>query len=426
MALASLQKSRAKAFHLLLGNKRNAKGVTVSAEDENSIIMQAYLTELVNNIIKQEKLLDYYIERVSGRKKSLLGKGLLTALRFGFYFLLFDSEMPEYAAVNESVMLLKGKKEKGFLNAVLRKYIRDKSQYEPSRSGSIKDIAIRFSHPEWFVKFAVGKFGHEKAISVFQANNSVPPVWLRLNLLKSDRESLERFLKSENIAFERDKDIDFLYKTYKIRGLLYKKLFEEGAFYVQDKTTVLPCLYLDRFEGSDVLDICSAPGGKATLTAQLLGGGGRVLCIDRTAEKTRLIERNARRLGLHNIEIVQCDFLKNCDKIGNRLFGKILVDVPCSNTGAWRKRPEARWLFTPSRFREVTGIQKEILIKALSLLAKNGVLVYSTCSVLDIENRDIVLDAINRDRELELTYEKLTLQETGGSEGGYFAAIRRS
>ncbi|MBN2190777.1 MAG: RsmB/NOP family class I SAM-dependent RNA methyltransferase, partial [Candidatus Aureabacteria bacterium] len=179
-------------------------------------------------------------------------------------------------------------------------------------------------------------------------------------------------------------------------------------------------------EGDEVLDVCSAPGGKATLTAQLLGGNGKVVCVDRTEEKVRLIGQNARRLGLQNIEIVQCDFLRSCDKIKNRLFAKILVDVPCSNTGAWRKRPEARWLFAPSRFREITVTQKEILVKALSLLAKNGVLVYSTCSVLDIENRDIVMGAIGRDGKFELIHDNLTLQETGGSEGGYFAAIRRN
>ncbi|MBN2189961.1 MAG: hypothetical protein JW728_01965 [Candidatus Aureabacteria bacterium] len=266
MALASLQKSREKAFRVLLENERNAKRMTVSAENEDGGVMQAYLTELVNNIVKQKKLLDYHIEHVSGRKKALLKKEILVALRFGFYFLLFDPEMPEYAAVNESAVLLKGKKERGFLNAVLRKYIRNKAGYELPRSDSVKDIAVRCSHPEWFVKFAVDKFGAGKAVSVFRANNSVPPLWLRLNWLKFSGEQMEQFLKDEGIVFERDKDIDFLYRAGRIRGLLYNKFFEEGAFYIQDKAAVLPCLYLNRFEGDEVLDVCSAPGGKATLT----------------------------------------------------------------------------------------------------------------------------------------------------------------
>lgn len=389
--------------------------------DDNAGIMRSYLTELANNITKQKKLLDYYARRVSGRKIPLIKKEILIALRFGFYFLLFDREMPEYAAVNESAALLKNKKERGFLNAVLRKYIRDRKKYDPPPD----NMAVRFSHPEWFVRFAVDRFGPEKALSIFEADNSVPPVWLRLNFLKFGHEEAEKALKEENIVFEKDKDIGFLYKTYKTRGFLREKFFKEGAFYVQDKSAVLPALYLSRFEGDEVLDICSAPGGKATLTAQLLKGKGRVICIDRTAEKARLIGQNAERMGLNNIEIVQCDFLNKCDRIESKLYGKILVDAPCSNTGAWRKRPEARWLFTPVKFREITAVQKEILKKALSLLAKNGVLVYSTCSVLDIENGDVVRDVLKGINDLELIYEKLTLQETDGPEGGYFAALRR-
>ncbi|MEA3347002.1 MAG: transcription antitermination factor NusB [Candidatus Auribacterota bacterium] len=387
---------------------------------------KAYVTEIVNEIKRWQKLLDYMIEKVSLRKKRFIKPDILIALRLGFYFLLLDVQMPDYAAVDESVSLLSDKKAKGFINAVLRKYIRLKGNYEFPEGNTVKDIAITYSHPEWFVSYVVDAFRKDKALSIFEANNSVPPVWLRLNSLKIKREEFEGRLREMGVEFERDSEFDFLYQTSHIRELLLSPLFKEGAFYVQDKTTVLPCAFLSKFSGNKVLDVCSAPGGKATLISQLGNNKVKVTCIDKTKRKTDLIRENVKRLSVKNIDVVECDFLKRCDKISNKEFSRVMLDVPCSNTGVWRRRPDARWLFTRDRLNSIAKIQKKMLEKAFSFLSKNGILVYSTCSILDVENKNIVEDFLYRNADARLITEKLTIQEKKGADGGYFAAIRRS
>ena len=422
-----LQLPRKAAYKILLKDfKCREKESGPSLDFCHSSLDKAYVTELINGVRRWQKLLDYMIEKVSLRKKRFIKPDILIALRLGFYFLLFDVQMPDYAAVDESVSLLSDRKAKGFINAVLRKYIRSKENYKFPEGNTVKDIAVTYSHPEWFVACIVDAFGKGKALSIFETNNSIPPVWLRLNSLKIKRKEFEDRLREMDVEFERDGEFDFLYKASRIRDLLLSPLFKEGAFYVQDRTTVLPCAFLSRVNDSEVLDVCSAPGGKATLISQLGSNMVKVTCIDKTRKKTDLIRENVKRLGVRNIDVVECDFLKRCDKIGNKKFSRVLLDVPCSNTGVWRRRPDARWLFTIDRLNSIVRIQKEMLEKAFSFLSKDGILVYSTCSILDVENKDIVENFLCRNADARLISEKLTIQEKKGPDGGYFAAIKRS
>jgi 16S rRNA (cytosine967-C5)-methyltransferase len=356
---------------------------------------RAFATELVYGTLRWRGRIDYLLGKVLDRDLEKLEPLVATALRLGAYQILFSDRVPASAAVDESVRCVRAagiERATGFVNAVLRRLA---AEHESFPLPTLEDDALghlthTLSLPEWIAKRWLDLFGPEQAAALATASNAPPPLTVRVNRRRSDRDHLldelrQRFpdaaacaLASGGIVLGR-------------RGNpALDPAFLDGRFTVQDESSQLAVDLLDPQPGERVLDVCAAPGGKATAIAERVGAEGQVLAVDRHSRRLDLIRRNARRLGVE-IRVSSRDATRPfSDLASDGPFDRVLVDAPCSGLGTLRRNPDARWRIgeeDPARLAEIQGA---ILRNAAALVRPGGVLVYSTCTLLPEENEEVV------------------------------------
>ncbi len=336
--------------------------------------------------------LDYVIAQHASRPMSALSREVQGILRLGVYQLLYLDGVPDSAAVNESVNLAKafrqGAGAAGFVNAVLRSVIRDGSRVRlPERE---KDPAyylqIKYSAPQWLVKLLADSYG-EAACERFLARSiGRPPVTARVNTLRTDAAGLADALAREGVRCLETPVADavLLENTGGVEAL---EAYQAGLFHVQDTACQLCCEALDPQPGETVLDLCSAPGGKAFTLAERMRGQGRVIACDLHEKRVNLIRQAAARLGLPNIEAFANDASKHNPDMPQA--DRILCDVPCSGLGIIRRKPEIKYK-EAADFAPLPAVQYRILETAAHYLKPGGLLVYSTCTVNPAENEQVV------------------------------------
>lgn len=360
---------------------------------------RALLTQLVYGTIRHQGSLDELIPK----NTPLINRIILRLAGFQLFFL---TRIPHYAVVNESVELAKktgGRKSAGFINAVLRNWCR--------KPPEIKDT---LSHPEWLVKRWKKLFGPGETEKLCEFNNGIPPLIVRLNTLKEIPEAvLEQFEETGHTPAFRLKE------KKPIREL---KGYKEGLFQVQDLSGMYVIELLDVKQGVDVLDLCASPGGKTCYMAQIMKNTGRITAVDVSKEKIGLIEENCKRLGIGIVKTVIGDGRKI--RLGS--FDRILVDAPCSNTGVFRRRVEARWRLKPSDFRRLADIQLELLENAVGQLKLDGKLVYSTCSIDPEENEKVVEKFLKKHWDFRMAGSIKKVPYADNMDGVFGALLARS
>ncbi len=358
---------------------------------------QRLCRELSFGVLKARLFLDYILQPFLKKRPPAR---LMNLLRLGAYQLLKLDRIPSHAAVNETVNLAKsgfsGVQVK-FINAVLREIIRQGARPLPDENlDPVTRLSIQYSLPPYLVKRWQGRFGQALAEPMMAAANEAPPLVARVNGLRGTREEGEALLARQG------------YKAKK--GLAPAALclgpdsgdpaglpgFKEGWFYFQDQAAQLVGYLTDPAPADLCLDLCSAPGGKTTHLAELMGGQGRVLAFDIQAGKLAKVKKNAERLGLKNIEIVtELPRILAADRV--------LVDAPCSGVGTLRRHAEIRWRVTEKDFLRMAGIQKKLLNQAAQYVKPGGWLIYSTCSTEPEENEEVVNAFLAGHPELELS-----------------------
>ena len=204
--------------------------------------------------------------------------------------------------------------------------------------------------------------------------------------------------------------------------LLHLLPFQKGLFYIQDPSTILAVTELDPQSYDHVLDLCAAPGGKTTFIAQLMKNQGRLVARDNAPDRVKLIQENCTRLGVTCVEPGLISALPPPPSH----FDKILVDVPCSNTGVMRRRVDLRWRLRPEEIKRLRSTQLELLRTAAVQLKKGGTLVYSTCSLEPEENGEVVKTFLSENAGFQLQLERQLLPFTDGVDGAYVARITRA
>ncbi len=327
----------------------------------------------------------------AGRRQSIKLKNLL---RLGAYQILFLDRVPPSAAVNESVRLAKTLGEKtiaGFVNAVLRAMSRAETiQLPDPTQDPILHLSVKYSHPEWLVTRWLARLGPERTAALCAANNEIPPVTVRVNVLRTTRDALAAELSRAGI--------DVTPCGVSTAGLMLRGVahltelpaYERGDFYVQDEAAQLIGFIVAPKPGERILDACAAPGGKSTHLAELMGDRGEITAADAGAKRLERIVENARRLGLTSIRPVVADLTGDSSALGLTPYDRILVDAPCSGFGVLRRNPEAKWYKTEAVIGKMAALQLKILAKAGTLLKPGGVLVYSTCTTEPEENEAVV------------------------------------
>lgn len=383
--------------------------------------------ELVFGIIRWQAALDWLIARKTpGRTQKA---GLQDLLRLGLYQIFWLDRIPDHAAVHETVELAKRDgfgAQAGFVNAVLRGYLREADATKALLAElRTTQPALGWSHPEWLVTRWRARYSEADTQSLLAWNNTPARTFARLNTLRADAAKLIAAWREEEV------DYDFVTRDWTGENLCFElkshpplpwlESFKQGWFYIQDPSTLLAARELAPRPGEAVLDLCAAPGGKATYLAQLIHNEGRIVAHDVAPERLQLIHENCTRLGVTCVQAVS----PSTFHLQPSSFDRVLVDAPCSNTGVLRRRVDLRWRLQPAELERLRATQLELLGRAALALRSGGTLVYSTCSLEPEENGALVQQFLAAQPAFTLELERALTPMADAVDGAYVARLHK-
>jgi len=478
MAQSKRKSSRQVALEVL--NRFDITGLN-AGEILHSLIHQteqkAQATDLVFGVIRNHFVIDMLITQVGGTQAERVHKKLINILRVGTYELVFAPKTAEYAIVNEAANLAgasrgetasrraaAGKKQVGFVNAVLRNVSRSiadraasptnadpvKTLPQSPQTGCLFKDAIlpdpkthpadylskAFSLPKWLITNWLGEFTFEQTKQICFASNRPPSVFLRPNTLKISAKSLAARFTVDDIEFELDLPETMLkLKTH--QPVTDLPGFADGLFTVQDPASAQAVEILAPQPGWTVIDLCAAPGGKTVQMAQMMNNTGRIIATDIDPERLQKVGQNCRRLGITIVELIRYEQVQEVIAEVGRCDA-ILLDVPCSNTGVLARRPEARLRINPRAVAGLAQTQLQLLEKAANIFSprrRRGSLThskicFSTCSILKQENSEVIKQFLSDSSDFTLDSENLTLPspavaESFDHDGAYTTILRK-
>ncbi len=378
-----------------------------------------FITELVMGTLRWRGRLDYAVAYLSNIRIEKIEPHVMNALRMGIYQ-LERMRVADYAAVKETVGLLKSRWKRSFVNGILRAFVREGVRY-PGKEAPLMYLTHTLSTPEWKALRWLEEFGLERAEALALYYNSPPPIYLRVNRKKTSPQELIPVLRREGVETEECPELPFCLKVRQGNPGLSKAL-KQGLFYIQDKASQLAGLIASTL-GQQVWDPCSAPGGKASHMAEL---GLEVFASDISLPRLKLAIGNFRRLGL-KIRAFVADGKKPAVR---RKFPLIFLDAPCSSMGIIHRAPEVKWRITPEKLVELSGLQRE-LIKALVPHSKQ--LLYVVCTQEREETEEVVKDyrTVSLTAPLQSSFLRkkgdflLTEPHLFQSDGMFYALIRQ-
>lgn len=361
------------------------------------------ISEIVYGTTTWKLTIDKIIKKYSNIKIKKISFWILNILRMGIYQIIFLEKIPKSAAVNESVNLAKRyghKSSSNFVNAILRKV--SKVDYEEMFliKEDIERISLTTSMPKWIIEELLKNKTIKEVEEICKNCNLKPDMSIRVNNLKTTKEELIEKLKERNIQYEEGNIQDFLFLK-KAKNIENLDIFKQGLFTIQDEAAGLIAKTVNALPGENILDACSAPGGKTTYMAEIMKNEGRILACDIHAHRIKLVEETANRLGIKIIKTKIEDTSKFNSGYVEK-FDKILLDVPCLGIGVIKRKPDIKWSRKFEDIEQITNIQKDILENCSKYLKKGGELVYSTCSILKEENEDIINEFLKENSNFEI------------------------
>ena len=355
----------------------------------------------VAGVTRQRRWLDFLLDAFYRGDVEALQPELRQILRVGLYDLVVR-ETPPHAAVSEAVAaarVLLHRGAAGLTNAVLRAASRAHAAGtlpEPSTGNVAGDLAVRYSHPTWLVKRWLARWPRDEVEALLTADNAAPAFGLRVNTLRATRDEVLGRLRAMGVDARPSEYLDDAVVTRQLQPVLRSELVGEGVLAVQDEAAALVVRVLDPQPGEAVLDAAAAPGGKAIAAAIRMGDRGRLVALDLSEAKTRLVAEAAGRHGVSIVEAVAGDLLT---WEPDAVFDRVLLDAPCSGTGVLAKRADLRWNRSPEDVASLAELQDALLDAAARHVRPGGTLVYSTCSIEPEENEDRVGAFVERHRD---------------------------
>ena len=351
---------------------------------------RSFVRELLLGVLRWKLRLDHIIECFYNKKSKTLEPEVRNIVRLGLFQMMFMNSVPDWAAVNESVELAArchGKKISGLVNALLRRFTREGEPGVKSSDPLVK-LSVEKSYPLWIVKKWEARFGIETTESIMTSGNEKHAVSVRVNTTAIDSESLASELSREGFEITSSEEPGY-FTVKKSSGLFESHAFTKGLFTVQDSAAAMATLLLAPEPGETILDLCTAPGGKATHIGEIMCDKGRIDAVDINPQRIGLVEKAAQRPGLKSIHCIEGDAVTFRNASGT-LYDRVLFDAPCTGTGVFSKRPDMKWRRKENDFDRLTSIQKAIFQNAAILVKHGGIIVYSTCSLEPEENEEIV------------------------------------
>ena len=355
-------------------------------------------TELTLGILRWQRLLDFLLERHLKRRCEQLDLEVLLALRLGLYQLRYLDRVPQHAAIDDSVELVKRARKSsaaGMVNAVLRRATSDApisdnelEKVIPSEASVEERLGILHSHPTWLVGRWIRLFGRERTTELLEANNRRAPLSCAVLEEEAGERAAESLRKSGfNVARGRW-----------LRGALQvsrgnagsSAAYREGRINFQDEASQMVAHLTDARDSQAVLDACAAPGGKTMLLARAAGARGRVVAGDIHEHRLRIIQQQLRRTGSKNVDLVALDATRPLPFSAG--FDRVLIDAPCSGTGTLSRNPEIRWRLKPEDLEAAHRCQLAMLRNTIAVTRNAGRVVYATCSLEPEENEQVVAE----------------------------------
>lgn len=350
----------------------------------------AFAGVLFYGALERQLTLDHVLQKYSKQPIKKLSPAVREILRLSLYQLLYLNSVPESAAVNEGVKLariLRVSSAAGFVNGVLRSFLRDGKVIPPVQGGEPRQLSVAYSCPEWIIQKLLATYPKADVLSLLERSLGRPELYARVNTTKITADELLEQLWLQGISAQKDGDLENCLVFSSLSSIEALPAFQQGLLYIQDKSSQICAQMVGAQLGETVLDVCSAPGSKAFTIAQAMAGRGRLIACDIYDEKVKKIAQGAQRLGLTIIEPLKNDggqYNQNLPKAD-----RILCDVPCSGLGIISRKPEIKYK-KPEELAGLPKVQLEILQTSAKYLKPGGRLVYSTCTVLPEENQQVV------------------------------------
>lgn len=403
----------------------------VLSNNELSRADKSLFTELVYGTLKRKYTLDYLLKPFVQTKLKGWVRQLLWMSIYQYAYL---DKIPEHAIIHEAVEIAKykgGPHNGNVVNGILRNMMRSELPDFMEITDDKKRIAIEYSLPKWLVDHWVTHFGIEKTEEIAQSFLDKVSTTVRVNLTRITVDEAIRRLTDDDYIVELDKEID---TCLHISGkpIIESRLFKDGLVSIQDKSSMFVGEVMSLTEGDKVLDACSAPGGKACHLAELLNGTGHVDATDIHEHKIDLIDFNIKKLRLSNISAFEHDATEKYDKV----YDKILVDAPCSGLGVLRHKPEIKYEQSQHSIQSLVEIQLEILNNVKDSVKPGGTIIYSTCTIEQMENENVIYTFLKANNDFEfdafehpITGEKVktmqVLPQDFNSDGFFITRIKR-
>jgi 16S rRNA (cytosine967-C5)-methyltransferase len=377
--------------------------------------------EIAYGTVRWQRTLEWVLSRLAKREPSIRLRAILLT---GLYQVLFMTRTEDYAIVNEAVELTKRRadpKAAGFVNAILRRAIREKKVlFQQLRR---ERLGVRLSHPDLLAERWVDRYGERDALRLCAYNNRRARVTIRVRPCKVAFEQYRHLLQEQGVQ---STPHPFRPEEFLVigRGTEVEALpgYDKGWIVGQDPATALAVDLLKLRPGEHVLDACAAPGGKTAMLADHVKDG-HVYALDVHRDRIALLEENIHRLGLEQCTVLQANAADPTDPIMKQLaaemrFDAILIDAPCTNTGVLRRRVDARWRFNKERMETMTTLQSALLQHLPRLLKPSGRMVYSTCSLEPEENRGLL-----KKLPLQIVRDEILFPPDTKSDGAYAALL---
>ena len=431
--------AREAAMKILMDVTKNGAYVNLALSRglESTALEEAdrgFVTQLAYGTVENLSAIDGVISSLSKIKMKKISPPILAILRLGVYQILYLDKVPKSAAVNEAVKLARRyghAASAGFVNALLRAAAKGaegaaggSAEIAAAKGGAkaglgdaVADAAGRFSYPLWLAKRWEDEFGADFALSLM-APQGAPEIFIRVNPLKTTPEALLQQIKAEKTDTEG-------VLVYKDGPISKSEAFAGGLFSVQDKAFGHVARAVGPKPGQRVLDACAAPGGKTCHLAELMQNQGEIVAFDVHEHKIKLIQENARRLGITIVKALCQDASVFVPELEEG-FDAVLLDVPCSGLGVIRRRPDLKQNRAPEDFESLNAAQRSILEACWRYVKPGGVLVYATCTFEKCENGDMVRWFIEKHPAFTIVEEKQFFPHIDHTDGMYYCKMIRN
>jgi len=356
---------------------------------------RALFTELTYGVLRWQGRLDWHIDQLSATKPSKVLPSIRILLRLALYQVLFLDRIPHHAAVNEAVKLTRASHPAhlaGFVNGILRAAIRqgDAWNWPSAQQHPAGYLAVTAAHPLWLIDRWLPELGFTETEALCRANNTVAPMVLRVNRLKTDTAEVLSWCRTAGLNAEPSPVLsDAIRLVGPRQDLGVSEIHRQGWVQIQDEASQLVGHLVAPQPGERLLDLCSGFGGKATHLGILMGNHGNITAMDASAWKLEQLRQNAERQGIEIIQTVAANVLE-LDLQEWQGFDRVLLDAPCSGFGSLRRNPDIKWRRHPKDPYRFSQQQGELLHQAAHFVKQGGVLVYATCTLLQEENEAVV------------------------------------